>query len=309
MTKEKEPDGNHLTGFLKKLYEMETLVFEQNRILSCVSYHLTNDKPDLKRPADGAFIKKKSAAETLRAVLFLCIPCILIILIMIAATGLFKGVSKGVLKNVDAGLAGSISTYYEITVVLCIAVCIFVCYMKIVQYKDDMEKNRIIFIQNQFQDYKASLQVQYNIGYQNLKQTDKILESLYDGAGIVSKYRGLIPISYIYQYLAAGRCLTLEEACRLFDTESGQGMVYGDIDSIETVPVQGADGRSMLYKAVTEVNHTSEIITADIQLLSERGQIITPDSELSKYYSTISAQLSAEPYEYRQCTGSLVNGN
>ena len=302
MTKEKEPEGGHLTGFLKKLYELETLVYEQRRILSCVSYHLTNDKPDLKRPAGREFVKKKSAAEAVRASLFLCVPCILIILIIIAATGLFKSVSEGMLKNVDAGLIGSISTYYEITIVLCIAVCIFVCYMKIMQDKDDVEKNRIIFIQNQFQDYKASLQVQYNIGYQNLLQTDQILKSLYDSGSIAPKYRGLIPAASIYQYFTDGRCLTLEEAFRLYDKESVQDMIYRDIETIETVPSRNAEQMSMLLKAVTEAKHTSERITADIQKLSEQTQIITPDCELSKYYTTISAQLSAEPPEYHHCT-------
>lgn len=294
MTKEKIHAGSYPAGYIKELYELEISVLEQNKILDCITYHLTNDTPDLKKEADREAVKKKSLLETFRAAFFLCVPCILIILIISAVTALFNSVSKELLKNVEAGLAGSISTYYKITVVLCIIVCVFVCYMRIMQDRDDAEKNRVILIQNHFQDYKASLQLQYNIGHQNLIRTNQILEARYNTLDIAHRYRGLVPIASIYQYLSDGRCLTLEEACDLYERESERDLVARDIDTLEEGQGRTGENQSKLYNAVTEANHTYVEIRADIQRLADKAQIIPPESELRKYNAVISAQLSAE---------------
>lgn len=294
MTKEKIPAGSYPAGYIKELYELEISVLEQNKILDCITYHLTNDTPDLKKEAGREAVKKKSLSETFRAAFFLCVPCILIILIISAVTALFNSVSKELLKNVEAGLAGSISTYYKITVVLCIIVCVFVCYMRIMQDRDDAEKNRVILIQNHFQDYKASLQFQYNIGRQNLIRTNQILEARYNTLDIAHRYRGLVPIASIYQYLSDGRCLNLEEACDLYESESEQGLVARDIDTLEERQGRTGENQSMLYNAVKEADHTYTKIRADIQRLADEARIIPPESELRKYNAVISAQLSAE---------------
>ena len=73
-------------------------MLEQNKILDCITYHLTNDTPDLKKERQAGKLLKEKVCRRHSGQHF---PVFmhLIILIISAVTALFNSVSKELLKK------------------------------------------------------------------------------------------------------------------------------------------------------------------------------------------------------------------
>lgn len=149
-----------------------------------------------------------------------------------------------------------------------------------------------------------------------LEQAIKCKNQLYSVNIVFGKYRNLVAMSSIYEYLTAGRCTTLEGtngAYNLYESELRANIIIGQLnnvlDSLETIKQQQYKIFTVMKDVEMELfrlNRTGEKAVAALGKISVGTQnmeqymrkvaansdIIAHNSEVSAYYSKINAQLT-----------------
>lgn len=118
-----------------------------------------------------------------------------------------------------------------------------------------------------------------------LEETKRLLNRYYDLGFIYPKYRGMVPICQIYEYLESGRCFSLigpSGAYNLYESELRQNIIIGKLDDVLDRLDRLSDGQQMLAAAIRQSN-------AKIDQLSSSLERIENDTALSAYYSGITA--------------------
>ena len=129
---------------------------------------------------------------------------------------------------------------------------------------------------------------------------EEALISLYEEGIIYSKYRNLVAVSTIYEYLASGRCDQLEGpngAYNLYEMELRQNIVIGQLSTITEHLEQIKENQYTLYYEIQNANRNSE------SMLSSIGD----DVKFSAYQNAATAK-NVETMRYISMMKNVWNG-
>lgn len=125
------------------------------------------------------------------------------------------------------------------------------------------------------------------------------LEKLYDLDVIYPKYRNLVAVTTIYEYLVSGRCDTLDGAngaYNLYEMELRQNIIIGQLSSILDSLEQIKNNQYTLYNEITESNRKSEKLLSNIsnnivfikyntEEIEKHNKALEKCCEIMKYYT------------------------
>lgn len=117
------------------------------------------------------------------------------------------------------------------------------------------------------------------------------LEELYDMNVIFPKYRNLVAITSINEYLMSGRCYELEGpdgAYNLYETELRQNLIINKLSDIVDNLEKIRDNQYSLYEVLKNSNRT-------IKALSEEARKLNETSKLTQYYTETVAKAAEAP--------------
>ena len=123
------------------------------------------------------------------------------------------------------------------------------------------------------------------------------LEKLYDLDVIYPKYRNLVAVTTIYEYLVSGRCDTLDGAngaYNLYEMELRQNIIIGQLSSILDSLEQIKNNQYTLYNEITESNRKSEKLLSNI---SNNIDFIKYNTEETKKF-TAALKMCTESIKY-----------
>lgn len=119
----------------------------------------------------------------------------------------------------------------------------------------------------------------------NYRKTKKLLQDYYDLGFIYPKYRSLVPMCTIYEYLESGRCFSLlghEGAYNLYESELRMNTIIGKLDDI-------------IYR-LDEISANQRLLAREIKRSNEQldriyGTLndIEHNTALTRYYSSVTA--------------------
>ncbi len=157
------------------------------------------------------------------------------------------------------------------------------------QYEKDLaEYNRVL------KDYNAKrkeMTVKHEKAY---KELTTALDNLYAENIIFSKYRNLIAITSINEYLLSGRCDKLEGpdgAYNIYENELRQNTIIGQLSYIINDLEQIRQNQYTLYQELQESNRMVNDIIYDIENLKS-------DTKLLAYFSKVNAIAVTTPKHY-----------
>lgn len=120
---------------------------------------------------------------------------------------------------------------------------------------------------------------------QELQQTRDLLKKYYDLGFIYPKYRGMVPVCQIYEYLESGRCFSLlgpGGAYNLYESEVRSNLIISKLDDVISRLDDLSAGQQMLANVIRESNRK-------IDRLSQSLDRIEENTAMSVYYSGITA--------------------
>lgn len=143
--------------------------------------------------------------------------------------------------------------------------------------------------------------------YQRLNQTEQILERLYAFNILYPKYRGLIPVCSIYEYLCSGRCSTLEGhegAYNIYETELRFERITNQLDAVLDKLDEIAATQKMLYDTVVDANRTTKKVYDSMNKMVESNQRIEDNVTISNYHLEVT-QRNTEIIKWMQIFDKL----
>ena len=134
-------------------------------------------------------------------------------------------------------------------------------------------------------------------------QLKSALEQLYSADVIYPKYRNLVAVTMIYEYLASGRCSELEGpngAYNLYEMELRQNIIIGQLSSILDRLEQIRSNQFTLYNELEKSNQESARLLSDIsnnvefnryasEETAKANAAIAQNTEATKYYTLFNA--------------------
>lgn len=134
-------------------------------------------------------------------------------------------------------------------------------------------------------------------------QLKSALEQLYSADVIYPKYRNLVAVTMIYEYLASGRCSELEGpngAYNLYEMELRQNIIIGQLSSILDRLEQIRGNQFTLYNELEKSNQESARLLSDIsnnvefnryalEETAKANAAIAQNTEATKYYTLFNA--------------------
>lgn len=127
-----------------------------------------------------------------------------------------------------------------------------------------------------------------------LTALQEALSDLYNENVVYAKYRNLVAITTINEYLQSGRCTELEGhegAYNLYEMELRQNIVINQLSNIVSNLEQIKDNQFALYQELAHANATVDSIMREIRQVNE-------NTRLTAYFSGISAIIDATPKRY-----------
>lgn len=157
--------------------------------------------------------------------------------------------------------------------------------------EEDIRDNQNIAKENEQLNRNKKVMYEYLMENQEstksvYENTERILKQYYDRNILFPKYRNLIAVSSIYEYLQSGRCSTLEGyegAYNIFENELRLNLIVTKLDDIIYRLDSIRDNQYMLYDAINRGNHTSEKLFQSLEKIGD-------NSAVSAYNSSINAQ-------------------
>ena len=120
------------------------------------------------------------------------------------------------------------------------------------------------------------------------------LDSLYDMDVIYPKYRNLVAVSMIYEYLSSGRCDRLDGpdgAYNLYEMELRQNIIIGQLSSIVENLNQIRNNQFTLYNELVSANQRAASMLSDIgnnvKISAYQNEAAAKNAEALKYISLI----------------------
>ena len=118
------------------------------------------------------------------------------------------------------------------------------------QKKRDMYEKQLVAYSEEVADYESRGKAVMHELFDAKWNLEEALISLYEEGIIYSKYRNLVAVSTIYEYLASGRCDQLEGpngAYNLYEMELRQNIVIGQLSTITEHLEQIKENQYTLY--------------------------------------------------------------
>lgn len=164
--------------------------------------------------------------------------------------------------------------------------------------------------------YKALLEQSIEKAESLLKEQVACRKKLYDLNVIFEKYRNVVALSNIYEYLLSGRCGSLEGAngaYNLYESEVRSNLIISQLSNVIDSLEQIKDSQYMIYSKLSEVNvHLNELnstmkraansiehiaVNTDsmvtyMEHISENLDVIAFNSATTAYYSKLNADLT-----------------
>lgn len=124
-------------------------------------------------------------------------------------------------------------------------------------------------------------------------RTKSVLEKYYQKNILYAKYRNLLAVSSIYEYLSSGRATCLEGhegAYNLFESEVRQNIIISKLDEVIEHLERIENSQYMLYSAIQESNSKTERLSQEISRTADNLQRIENNTRITAYNSGITAQ-------------------
>lgn len=131
---------------------------------------------------------------------------------------------------------------------------------------------------------------------QELQQTQDLLQQYYNLGVVYPKYRGLIPICTIYEYIESGRCVSLtgpDGAYNLYERELRMNLIIDKLDTVIDKLDSIRKSQYMLYEAIQTSNEQLARLSNAVDNLQSTADSIERNTELSSYYNGITATNAA----------------
>ena len=131
---------------------------------------------------------------------------------------------------------------------------------------------------------------------QELQQTQDLLQQYYNLGVVYPKYRGLIPICTIYEYIESGRCVSLtgpDGAYNLYERELRMNLIIDKLDTVIDKLDSIRKSQYMLYEAIQTSNEQLARLSNAVDNLQSTADSIERNTELSGYYNGITATNAA----------------
>lgn len=168
------------------------------------------------------------------------------------------------------------------------------------QKKRDMYEKQLVAYSEEVADYESRGKAVMHELFDAKWNLEEALISLYEEGIIYSKYRNLVAVSTIYEYLASGRCDQLEGpngAYNLYEMELRQNIVIGQLSTITEHLEQIKENQYTLYYEIQNANRNSE------SMLSSIGD----DVKFSAYQNAATAK-NVETMRYISMMKNVWNG-
>lgn len=158
-----------------------------------------------------------------------------------------------------------------------------------VQHLKDMEEFSL-----QDKNYTEKADAIFDKHSSVLKSLECALQELYSQDVIFPKYREMVAITTINEYLISGRCYELEGpdgAYNLYEMELRQNVIIGQLSSIVSSLEQIKSNQFSLYQELVKANQTISEILEEVEGVSE-------NTRLAAYYSGVTALIESSPKVY-----------
>lgn len=168
------------------------------------------------------------------------------------------------------------------------------------QKRRDMYEKQLVAYSEEDADYESRGKAVMHELFDAKWNLEEALISLYEEGIIYSKYRNLVAVSTIYEYLASGRCDQLEGpngAYNLYEMELRQNIVIGQLSTITEHLEQIKENQYTLYYEIQNANRNSE------SMLSSIGD----DVKFSAYQNAATAK-NVETMRYISMMKNVWNG-
>jgi len=180
-------------------------------------------------------------------------------------------------KVIPRGLDAIIVFTLKGALVFSILAMVVAIIMFIKDNKSEKEKEQKVAVENdsiRLQNQKnreyairqaSVLKQELQILNRSIQQTEQALSRYYGKGIIFPKYRELVAVSSFYEYMASGRCSTLEGhegAYNIFESESRQNLILRKLDDIIERLDRIEENQYMLYTAIQSSNReTNRMLT------------------------------------------------
>ena len=165
----------------------------------------------------------------------------------------------------------------------------------------EAEKNYndlLIKYDNDIEEYDANSKELLDKHYATLELLEQSLKDFYSDNIIFEKYRNLVAITAIDEYLRSGRCFELEGpngAYNLYEMELRQNIIIGHLAVIIDNLEQIRSNQFSLYEELNKANNTVEQIVYELKDLNNT-------SKLTAYFAQAAAIAASAPRVYRTYT-------
>lgn len=154
------------------------------------------------------------------------------------------------------------------------------------EYEKEMDKYSVVI-----DEYKAKTSVVTEKHDSALASLETALEKLYNENVIFPKYRNMVAITTINEYLESGRCYTLEGpdgAYNLYEMELRQNIVIGQLSNIVSNLEQIRNNQFSLYEELKKSNEKVDDIIYELKVLQA-------DTKLNAYFNYVTAVAETSP--------------
>lgn len=168
-------------------------------------------------------------------------------------------------------------------------------YEKEVNRVEKQHQAAMIAYKNAVNNYKMESTSVKRKHIEALESLEAALKNLYDENVIFPKYRNLVAISAINEYLVSGRCYELEGpngAYNLYEMELRQNIVIEQLNTIISNLEQIRNNQFSLYRELVRANDTVEQIVYELRDLRKT-------TKLAAYFAGVSAKAAVSPKYYK----------
>ena len=133
----------------------------------------------------------------------------------------------------------------------------------------------------------SAVKVQLEQCEKNIKDTEEILQDLYEMGRFFPKYRNLVAVSQIYEYILSGRCTELggfQGAYNLYEQETRMDIVIMRLDDIYEELEEIKENQYMLYDAICQINYMLSQIADDAAVAAYNTEVIITNQRICQRY-------------------------
>lgn len=272
-----------LREYMRRVYELERSCYEQRRLLARMSRGLQEARnPNLKDRVSEVSAKPTGGDIGVYIVSFIVFMIVwnFIMSIILSLFGVLEG-EEGVIPSI---------------IVLLIGIVLYIVFgIRIIKARREEHDRNIVTNQN-IDRYNQTLQRnmamrasaltrQIEMAKGTLSATQQTLQQFYSVGIIYPKYRNFVAVSTFYEYLASGRCTTLEGhegAYNIYEQEIRMNTIISKLDDVLAHLDRIEGNQYMLASAIREGNRRADQIY-------ETLRNVESNTALSAYYNSITA--------------------